>query len=110
MREQAAQLIGEVEWTRLAQTLRTRRLLGVLGPRILELDEQSASDEFAQEVEQTIEAGRRHGAFLQLVSLRITAMLADAGIRSSVLKGPFLSEAIHGDPGRRPSSDIDLLL
>jgi Uncharacterised nucleotidyltransferase len=110
MREQAAQLIGEVEWTRLAQTLRARRLLGVLGPRILELAGDSASEEFAKEVEQTIEAGRRRGAFLQLVSLRMTAMLADAGIRSSVLKGPFLSEAIHGDPGRRPSSDIDLLV
>jgi hypothetical protein len=110
MREQAARLMAEVEWTQLAQTLRARRLLGVLGPRILELAGDSASEEFAKGVEQTIEAERRHGALLQLVSLRVTAMLADAGIRSSVLKGPFLSEAIYGDPGRRPSSDIDLLV
>ena len=37
-------------------------------------------------------------------------MLADAGVRSTALKGPLLGEAIYGDPGRRPSSDIDLLV
>ncbi len=37
-------------------------------------------------------------------------MLADAGIRSVALKGPLLGESIYGDPGRRLSSDIDLLV
>ena len=37
-------------------------------------------------------------------------MLADAGIRCAPLKGPLLGEAIYGDPGRRLSSDIDLLV
>ena len=37
-------------------------------------------------------------------------MLADAGIRCTPLKGPLLGEAIYGDPGRRLSSDIDLLV
>jgi len=55
-------------------------------------------------------AGRRHGGFLQLVSLRAVAMLADAGIRSAALKGPLLGEAVYGDSGRRPSSDVDLLV
>ena len=38
------------------------------------------------------------------------AALADAGIRSTPLKGPLLGEAIYGDPGRRLSGDIDLLV
>jgi hypothetical protein len=110
MLEQAGRLIGEVDWSRLAMTLRQRRLLSVLGPRIMELPVGRASDDFAAAVEQAITAGRRHGALLQGISLRVMAELADAGIRSAALKGPLLGEAIYGDPGRRLSSDIDLLV
>jgi hypothetical protein len=110
-RERARQLTAEVEWSRLAETLRLRKLLPVLGPRILELvDESPTSSGFAAVVEQGLEAGRRQGAFLQLVSLRVMAMLADAGIRCAPLKGPLLGEAIYGDPGRRLSGDVDLLV
>ena len=103
-------MMGEVDWPRLAETLRLRRLLPVLGPRILELAQRRADDDFATAVKQAVDAGRRHGAFLQLVSLRAIAMLADAGVRSIALKGPLFGEAVYGDPGRRPSSDIDLLV
>jgi hypothetical protein len=109
-REQAGRLVGDVNWSRLAETLYLRRLLPALGPRILELAEGRASDGFAATVGQAIAAGRRYGAFLQLVSERLAAELADAGIRSAVLKGPLLGEAIYGDPGRRLSNDIDLLV
>jgi Uncharacterised nucleotidyltransferase len=102
--------MDELDWTRLANTLRLRRLLPALGPRILELADGLASDGFAGAVDQALEAGRRQGAFLQLISQRIVAMLTDAGIRSTPLKGPLLGEAIYGDPGRRLSSDIDLLV
>jgi Uncharacterised nucleotidyltransferase len=110
MHEQAGHLIEGVDWPRLAETLRVRRLLTVLGPRILELAEERVDEDFAMAVQQAIDAGRRHSAYLQLVSLRISAMLADAGIRSTALKGPLMGEAIYGDPGRRLSSDIDLLV
>jgi len=81
-----------------------------LGPRILDLSRMQASDGFRAAVEQALETGRRRGVFLQLTSDSLVEMLADAGIRSSALKGPSLAEAIHGDPGRRLSSDIDLLV
>jgi putative nucleotidyltransferase-like protein len=110
IREEAGRLLGGVDWPRLAETLRLRRLLPTLGPRILELAEGRASDDFAAAVEGAITLGRRHGAFLQIISLRVMAALADARIRSAVLKGPLLGEAIYGDPGRRLSSDIDLLV
>ena len=110
MGEQAEQLAVGMDWRRLAENLRLRRLLPTLGPRIIELARGRADDDFAQAVQQAIDANRRHGAFLQLVSVRLSAMLADAGIRSSTLKGPILGEAIYGDPGRRISSDIDLLV
>ncbi len=108
--ERAEHLVADVDWPRLADTLRLRRLLPTLGPRIVELAKGQSSDDFGETVQQAIAAARRHGAFLQLVSLRAIAMLADAGIRSVALKGPLLGEAIYGDPGRRPSNDIDLLV
>jgi len=110
MREHAGGLMADVDWSRLAETLRLRRLLPALGPRILELAEGQASDGFVAAVEQALEAGRRQGASLQLISLRVMVMLADVGIRSTPLKGSLLGEAIYGDPGRRLSSDIDLLV
>jgi Uncharacterised nucleotidyltransferase len=110
MRKQGQRLIEQVEWARLAEALRGRRLLGILGPRIFELGEDDVDEQFATAVRRAIEAGRRPGAFLQLVALQMTTMLADAGIRSAALKGPLLGEAIYGDPGRRVSSDIDLLV
>ena len=100
----------EVDWSRLAETLRFRRMLPTLGPRILELAEGQSSDGFAGAVGQALETGRRQSAFLQLLSLRLMAMLADMGVRCTSLKGPLLGEAIYGDPGRRLSSDIDLLV
>ncbi len=45
-----------------------------------------------------------------MLTLRLLELFAAAGIRAAPLKGPFLGEAIHGDPGRRLSSDIDLLV
>jgi hypothetical protein len=110
MGERADRLVANVDWQRLAEVLRLRRLLPTLGPRILELAEGQASAGFVAGVEQALEAGRRQSAFLQLISLRIIATLTDAGIRSTLLKGPLLSEAIYGDPGRRLSNDIDLLV
>ncbi len=106
----ARRLADDIDWARLADTLRTRKLLPTLGPRIVELADGRASEEFVAAVAQALTAGRRQGAFLQLVCLRVIAALADAGIRSSALKGPLLGEAIYGDPARRLSSDIDLLV
>ncbi len=106
----AERLLARVDWDSLGNTLRARRLLPTLGPRILELAQERADQDFRSAVEEAIVTGRRHGAFLQLVSLRASSMLADAGINSTALKGPLMGEAIYGDPGRRPSSDIDLLV
>ncbi len=110
MCEQAGRMIGEVDWPALAETLRARRLLPTLGPRILEL----AGDRADDELRVGGAAGSGRGASpRRFPAARISAhlaMLADAEIRSTPLKGPLLGEAIYGDPGRRLSSDIDLLV
>jgi Uncharacterised nucleotidyltransferase len=99
-----------VDWPLVDHLLRTRRLLPLLGPRLVELAGDKAGDEFTLSVTEALDTGRRQGVFLQMIAERVTAALADAGIRCRTLKGPALSEALYGDPGRRPSSDIDLLV
>jgi len=106
----AQRLLAKVDWMRLAGALRQRRLLPLLGPRIVELAGDRADASFVSSVELATEAARRQGAFIQLITLRITELLADVRIPSAPLKGPMLGEAIYGDPGRRLSSDIDLLV
>lgn len=110
MRERARELMADIEWSQLAQTLRERTLLTALGPRIVEFAANGASEGFAAEVEEAVSLGRRHGVYLQLVSDQVMAMLADAGICVTTVKGPALAEAIYGDIGRRLSGDIDLLV
>ena len=99
-----------MDWPGLAEVLGSRRLLSTLGPRILEMADGRADEGFGKAVERAVEAGHRHSTLLELVGLRVTAMLADADIRSATLKGPRLGEAIYGDSGRRLSSDIDVLV
>jgi hypothetical protein len=109
-RAQAEELGALVDWPLVAELLRCGRLLPLLGPRLLELAEESAAEEFASRVEQALDAGRRHGVFLQLITEHLMAALGSAGIRCTALKGPVLSQALYGEPGRRPSTDIDLLV
>lgn len=110
MREQASRLIADIDWPRLTEALRSRKLLTVLGPRILELSDGRADDGFQEAVERALESARKQGAFLQLLCLGVIAKLAEEGIRASALKGPTFAEAIYGDIGRRLSNDIDLLV
>ena len=44
------------------------------------------------------------------VTAEVAGALAQAGLRHVVLKGPFQQIAVHGDPFRRPSGDIDLFV
>ena len=44
------------------------------------------------------------------VAAEASRALSGAGLRHVVLKGPFQQMAVHGDPFRRPSGDIDLFV
>ncbi len=98
-----------LDWRMLERELSSRHLLTVLGPRIVELGPEVPSD-FALAVEAAIRNAHARGGFLLLVGDRVGRALADAGIASMPLKGPVLGQAIYGDPGRRLSSDLDILV
>ncbi|HTA13430.1 MAG TPA: nucleotidyltransferase family protein [Solirubrobacteraceae bacterium] len=110
MGARAHALASRVDWSELGGALATRRLLPTLGPRIVTLAGERVDEGFATAVERSLEAGRRQAALLSLTCERVGAALAQAGIDSAPLKGPALGEAIYGDPGRRPSSDVDVLV
>jgi hypothetical protein len=103
-------LLGEADWRRLGELLSRARLMPTLGPRIVELAATGTPDPFAEEVAASILACQRQQALLELCGVQVEAALAAAGIRASSLKGPSLGRAVYGEPGRRLSSDIDLLV
>jgi Uncharacterised nucleotidyltransferase len=109
-RAQSEELGGLVDWSLVAELLYSRRLLPLLGPRLLELAEGHADEGLAPRVAQALDAGRRRGVLLQLITERLMTALSGAGIRCTALKGPVLSQTLYGEPGRRPSADIDLLM
>ena len=108
--EQTEALGQLVHWPAITDLLRMRRLLPLLGPRLVELCGDQAGSEFAIAVESALDTSRRRGVLWQMVAAHIKHALAEAEIRCVVLKGSVLSEALYEDPGRRLSSDIDLLV
>jgi hypothetical protein len=108
--QQVEGLTASVDWSLLTELLDRRRLLTLLGPPLLELAGDQADDELTLAVRRALDAGRRQAVLLQTIGERAIAALAGAGIRSAPLKGPALSEDLYDDPGRRPSSDVDLLV
>jgi hypothetical protein len=110
LREQSGRFAADVDWTRLTGLLAGSQLLPTLGPRIVELIGVPVPGGFASTVERAVELGRRRGAAQQMSAAHVMDRLAEAEISSTALKGPMLSEALYGDPGRRLSGDIDLLV
>ncbi len=108
--ERARRLSLALDWSGLTERLHVQRLLPTLGPRILELAGERASPSFESTVGESISSVCRQDALLQLIGARVVKALAEAGIRASALKGPLLGEAVYGEPGRRESRDIDLLV
>ncbi|HEY1833340.1 MAG TPA: nucleotidyltransferase family protein, partial [Solirubrobacteraceae bacterium] len=110
MGARARALAGQVDYVALERTLRTRKLLATLGPRIVELTDEGSPESFHAAVRRSLETGRRQASLLALLAGRAVEMLGAQEIPVAVLKGPTLAQAIYGDHGRRLSGDVDLLV
>jgi Uncharacterised nucleotidyltransferase len=107
-----SRIVELASWTdfrTLEVLLRTQGMLSLIGQRLLELVD-GAPDDFVQQVQACCQEAQRHGIYQQMITIRLTAALAEAGIRSLPLKGPLLAERIHGGLATRVSADIDLLV
>ena len=109
-RERVTPLLRAVEWPELAQQLAHGRLLPTLGPRIASLAGDEAPAELHEAASAAVEACRRQDALLLLIGQQVIEALRARGIAAAALKGPGLGEELHGEAGRRLSSDIDLLV
>jgi hypothetical protein len=108
-RSTIVELASRADFRTLEALLRAQGMLALIGQRLLELTDR-APDDFAERVRDCNRQAQRRGVDQQLLTIRLTAALADAGIRALPLKGPLLGERIHDDPGARVSADIDLLV
>ena len=109
-RPEAEDLLDRVQWPSLARRLEQRRLLPLLGERLIALAGSRAPDSFVEATHQAIGECAERDRWLALISVRLIDVLRDAGISAVALKGPILGRALYGDFGRRPSADIDLLV
>jgi Uncharacterised nucleotidyltransferase len=103
-------LIETTDWSALSDQLVHGRLLPTLGPRIAELAGAEAPADFGEAAGAAVEACRRQDALLLLIGEQAIEALRARGIAAAALKGPSLGEELHGEAGRRLSSDIDLLV
>lgn len=106
----AAELAEAADWTLLADLLRAGRLLPTLGPRLIELVGDRGGGSFAAAVSEATAAGQLQDALLLMIGERLHGALGEAGVRAAELKGPRLGADLHGEAGRRLSSDIDVLV
>jgi hypothetical protein len=109
-RQRIEVLVGAVEWPALTEQLAHARLLPTLGPRIGELGGDRVPAEFREAVSASVMACQRQDALLLLIGQQAIAALRERDIAAAALKGPGLGEELHGEAGRRLSSDIDLLV
>jgi hypothetical protein len=104
-----AELASRTDFRTLETLLRTQGILSLVGQRLLALTDR-APDGFVERVRDYDRQAQRQGIDQQLLTVRLTTALSEAGIRALPLKGPLLGERIHGELGARVSADIDLLV
>jgi hypothetical protein len=109
-RDRAEALAGHVDPAALVDLLTGRRLLPLIGSRLLDVAPGTMPANFVAAVDRSRESTRRHGLGVETLTRRIVARLEDAGIPTLPLKGPVLASAIYGDCGMRMTHDVDLLV
>ena len=104
------ELLGRADLTRLERGLAERRLLPLIGSRVLAAGGDVVPESFRAAVHRATVAARAQGLAVEWATRRVVSLLADAGIPSLPLKGVTLASDVHGDLGLRPTSDVDLLV
>jgi len=99
-----------VNLTTLAVALEHRRLLPLLGSRLLGATANNLDERFRNRVVAALARDRAAGMVLEAYTDRLLATLAHHGIPALELKGPRLAQRVHHDIGLRASADVDLLV
>jgi Uncharacterised nucleotidyltransferase len=108
--ERIAELAGRADFDVLASLAAEQLLLPLAARRLEESCPGLAPAGFRERAERETRHRRFRGTWHQTITASLVARLDEAGIRAVPLKGPFLAEALYGDPGLRFSGDLDLLV
>jgi putative nucleotidyltransferase-like protein len=103
-------LAGLVDARAFPRSLADRRLLALLGTRLLEVAGDVVPEDLRRQVEEARAHGRMAAVVLEATLQRVVRRLEAAGIPALPLKGTRLAEEAHGDPGLRLAGDVDLLV
>jgi hypothetical protein len=106
----ARELLGTVDPDLLVALLAAERLLPLLGARARALAGAQLPERFHAAVTETSARTALAGAGQEALTLHLVRELDAAGVRALPLKGPLLGRAIHGAPGMRIGTDVDLLV
>ncbi|MGN6190022.1 MAG: nucleotidyltransferase family protein [Conexibacter sp.] len=110
MRPLAAELLERVDVATFAALLSSERLLPLLGARAVALAGGRLPPALHAGVAEATARAARAGEAQETLTVHLVRALDDAGIRAIPLKGPLLGRAVHGGPGMRIGTDVDLLV
>jgi Uncharacterised nucleotidyltransferase len=109
-REIRARVAAPIDWNKFLAWVRRNRI----APLVYHNLQQTASPLVPESVVLQLQnefSRNRLRVIMQIAeAARISRLLADAGIRSMVIKGPVLSQLAFGDPILRESGDIDIVI
>ena len=109
-RDEITRRFASADQDALADFLAFRSLLPLLGGRLIELAPDAVGASFREHVQADLALTQRRSVGLEFGLRDVVTRLEAAGVKALPLKGVALAVAAHGDPGVRPSSDIDVLV
>ena len=109
-RPRLVNLLRRVDSRAYTARLDERGLLALLGSRAIELAPEAADDVLRSRVEAARREARLRALMLDTTLRRVVDALEGHGIPTLPLKGTTLADRVHGDPGLRPTTDVDVLV
>jgi|SRR5215211_2200776 len=103
-------LLGSLDMKAYTALLDERGLLALLGSRAIELAPESADDVLRSRVQAAMRHARLRALALDTTLREVVGALEERGIPALPLKGTMLADRVHGDPGLRPTTDVDVLV
>jgi hypothetical protein len=109
-RPRLVHLLSRVDSGGFTAQLDERGLLTLLGSRAIELVPDAVDDVLRSRVEAARREARLRALMLDATLRRVVEALEGEGIPTLPLKGTTLADRVHGDPGLRPTTDVDVLV
>jgi hypothetical protein len=109
-RPRLVNLLHRVDSRAYAALLHERGLLGLLGSRAIELAPEATDEVLRSGVDAAMRQARLRALMLDTTLRQVVEALEERGIAALPLKGTTLADRVHGDPGLRPTTDVDVLV